>query len=288
MIKLIAADMDGTLLNSKHEISKENRDSINKAKENGIVFSIATGRRYEDVLPVLKENNIKCQCIVMNGGEYRDEDGKILDKIYLPKEKAREVLDIIKVKGLDIEIYTDRGLYSTNSKEEAIKQTALRIMATNEGVKYEDALKIAYSHSHFKELNYITDIDEFLNSDINIGKFVIFFETVEETNNTKEALKGVKDIAVSGSFGRNIEINHVDAQKGFILSKVIEKLGFNKEEVAVMGDSYNDYTMFTEFIETYAMGNAVEDIKNIAKYITDTCDNGGVSKAIEKIIIDNK
>ena len=224
----------------------------------------------------------------MNGGEYRDEDGKILDKIYLPKEKAREVLDIIKVKGLDIEIYTDRGLYSTNSKEEAIKQTALRIMATNEGVKYEDALKIAYSHSHFKELNYITDIDEFLNSDINIGKFVIFFETVEETNNTKEALKGVKDIAVSGSFGRNIEINHVDAQKGFILSKVIEKLGFNKEEVAVMGDSYNDYTMFTEFIETYAMGNAVEDIKNIAKYITDTCDNGGVSKAIEKIIIDNK
>lgn len=288
MIKLIAADMDGTLLNSKHEISKENRDSINKAKENGIVFSIATGRRYEDVLPVLKENNIKCQCIVMNGGEYRDEDGKILDKIYLPKEKAREVLDIIKVKGLDIEIYTDRGLYSTNSKEEAIKQTALRIMATNEGVKYEDALKIAYSHSHFKELNYITDIDEFLNSDINIGKFVMFFETVEETNNTKEALKGVKDIAVSGSFGRNIEINHVDAQKGFILSKVIEKLGFNKEEVAVMGDSYNDYTMFTEFIETYAMGNAVEDIKNIAKYITDTCDNGGVSKAIEKIIIDNK
>ena len=70
MIKLIASDMDGTLLNSNHKISKENLEAIKKAEEMGVKFAIATGRIYEDVEPLLKENGIKCQCIVLNGGEY--------------------------------------------------------------------------------------------------------------------------------------------------------------------------------------------------------------------------
>ena len=75
-----------------------------------------------------------------------------------------------------------------------------------------------------------------------------------------------------------------DAQKGFILAKVVEKMGIKRDEVMVIGDSFNDYSMFTEFPESFAMENAVPEIKEVAKYITDTNDNAGVAKAIYKIL----
>ena len=65
-------------------------------------------------------------------------------------------------------------------------------------------------------------------------------------------------------------------------------MGIKKDEVMVLGDSFNDYSMFTEFTETVAMENAVPEIKAIAKYITDTNDNCGVAKAIFKVIENQK
>ena len=85
---------------------------------------------------------------------------------------------------------------------------------------------------------------------------------------------------MASTFPTNIEINSIDAQKGIILAKVIEKIGIKKDEVIVLGDSYNDYSMFTEFKNSFAMANAVDEIKEIATYITDTNYNDGVAKAI--------
>ena len=106
MIKLIASDMDGTLLNSDHKISKDNLEAIKKAQDMGVHFAIATGRIYYDVEPFLKENGIKCECIVMNGAEYRDKDGNVLESIDIDKNKATEIFDMIKNNGLSGEIYT--------------------------------------------------------------------------------------------------------------------------------------------------------------------------------------
>lgn len=88
MIKLIASDMDGTLLNSKHKISNKNLEAIKKAQEMGIKFTIATGRMYEDVKPLLDECDLICQCIVLNGGEYIDEKGKVIEGIYIEKKRS--------------------------------------------------------------------------------------------------------------------------------------------------------------------------------------------------------
>lgn len=98
----------------------------------------------------------------------------------------------------------------------------------------------------------------------------------------------MKGIAVSSSFRDNIEITDITAQKGIILAKVAEKMGFERDEVLVLGDSFNDYSMFTEFKESVAMGNAIPEIKEIAKYITDTNDNLGVAKAIYRVLEEQK
>ena len=282
MIKLIASDMDGTLLNSKHKISKENLEAIKKAEEMGIKFAIATGRMYEDVKPLLDECGLICQCIVLNGGEYIDEKGKVLEGIYIEREEAREIIDMIIKENIIAEIYTNEGLYTVNNKEEALTEVAYRIKAYDPKTSFEEAIKFAESHPHFVNLKYIQDIDEFLNSNIRIGKFVAFYNDEETTLNVKKKLESIGSLAISSTFTKNIEINNKEAQKGLILAKVADKMGIKREEVMVIGDSFNDNSMFSEFTESFAMGNAVKQIKEIAKYITDTNDNDGVAKAIYK------
>ncbi|WP_315073702.1 Cof-type HAD-IIB family hydrolase [uncultured Clostridium sp.] len=288
MIKLIASDMDGTLLNKSHKIDKETVVAINKAEEAGIVFAISTGREYDTVEPLLKENNITCQCVLMNGAEYRDEYGNILEEINIELDKASKIINILQEEKVCARIFTNKGIYTTDSKEEALKEMVYRTLSFNPELTEEEAIEIAKMQPYFINLNYISDLDEFLNSGIEVRKFVAFHNNIELINKMKKVIGEIEGIAVSSSFMDNIEITHITAQKGIILAKVAEKMGFKRDEVLVLGDSFNDYSMFTEFSESVAMGNAIPEIKEIAKYITDTNDNLGVAKAIYKILEEQK
>lgn len=284
MIKLIASDMDGTLLNNNHKIDKETADAIRKAEEAGIVFAISTGREYNSAKFFLGEQNIKCQCILMNGAEYRDEEGNIIEKIDIEEKNAMEIIDIMHKEKVSSRIFTNKGIYTTNTKEEALKEIVYRTISFNPELTEEEAIEIAKSQHYFIELKYIEDLNEFMKGDIEIRKFVAFHNDLELINKIKKLIHEVGGVAVSSSFKDNIEVTNIKAQKGIILAKVAEKMGFERNEVLVIGDSFNDYSMFTEFTESVAMGNAIPEIKEIAKYITDTNDNLGVAKAIYKIL----
>ena len=285
MIKLIAADMDGTLIGNNHKISKENIEAIKIAREKGIEFAIATGRSYEDVKPFLDEYGLKCECVVLNGGEYRDIAGKIVVGIYIDKSIAAKILNIMSKYDLAVEIYTDDGYYTTNTKEETLKGMIKRAKTFHPDVTDSDEIYInAINHPHFVNMNYITNLDEFLKSDLNIGKFVSFAESIDEINVLKKELNKLDGLAISSSFVTNIEINDVNATKGLILAKVAEKMGIRKEEVAILGDGSNDYSMFVEFPNSFAMENAIPEIKEVAKYITASNSDHGVAKAIYRIL----
>ncbi|NFT08245.1 HAD family phosphatase [Clostridium botulinum] len=284
MIKLIVSDMDGTLLNSEHKISKENLDAIKKAEERGIHFAIATGRSYQDVKPFIDECDLDCQCILMNGAEYRDENGKILENIYIDKEKTKRILEVLKNSGFSVELYTDKGIYTTDTKEEAYQGMIYRVKSFDPHLSEEEVLENAKVHPHLLNLKYIDDINRFLESEINIAKVIAFYDDVDVIKKLKFDIEKIEGLIVASTFATNVEINNIEAQKGLILSKTIEKMGISKDEVIVLGDSFNDYSLFTEFPKSFAMENAVPEIKEIAKYITDTNDNSGVAKAIYKAI----
>lgn len=288
MIKLIASDMDGTLLNSKHEIAEESVAAIRNAENSGIIFAISTGREYENVEPFLKKHNIRCQCVLMNGAEYRDEDGNIVEVINIDIEIASKIIDILNKNKVSARIFTDKGVYTSDTKEEALKEMTYRTMSFNPDMTIEEAIEEAKKQPYFIQLKYIDDIKEFLESGIEIRKFVAFHRDVELINEMKSQIGKLTGIAVSSSFIDNIEVTHMTAQKGIILAKVAQKMGIDKSEVMVLGDSFNDYSMFEVFEESVAMENAVPEIKKIAKYITDTNDNLGVAKAINRAVENNK
>ena len=93
MIKLIASDMDGTLLNDDHMISEENLKAIRKAQEMGRHFTIVTGRDYGAVKSYLEECNLKCECILSNGAEYRDVNGNVIESIHMNKDTVKAIFD---------------------------------------------------------------------------------------------------------------------------------------------------------------------------------------------------
>jgi Cof subfamily protein (haloacid dehalogenase superfamily) len=284
MIKLIASDMDGTLIFDQ-KISKENLEAILAAQKKGIKFAIATGRAYEDVKPFLDEYGLTCECVVLNGGEYRDITGGIVEGIYIDKSLVTEIIRIISEAKLAVEIYTNDGYYTTNTKEEILDSMVKRSKIFRPHII--DAKKIyqnAVNHPHFIKMNYISNIDEFLKSNLEIGKIISFADSAAELNEPREELNKLGGIVISSSFTTNIEINHMNATKGRILAKAAARMGINKDEVAILGDGLNDYSMFVEFPNSFAMENAIPEIKEVAKYITASNVEHGVAKAIYRIL----
>ena len=282
MIKLIASDMDGTLLNDDHMISEENLKAIRKAQEMGRHFTIVTGRDYGAVKSYLEECDLRCECILSNGAEYRDVDGNVIESVYMNKESVKIVFDILNEAGLCIQLMTNKGSYVTN-KESDKKAIIDRFKLFNPKMTEEEVVEFVEKSHKQRGMKLIDNIYEVLENDVEILKIVTFDNDEKLIARLKEKLReSTSDLAVASTFNNDIEISDIKAQKGLILAKAIKKMGIDKSEVIVLGDSFNDYSMFTEFENSYAMENAIPEIKEIAKYITDSNNNDGVAKAIYK------
>ena len=282
MIKLIASDMDGTLLNDEHTISEENIKAIKIAEERGCHFTIVTGRDYSGVKNFFQEFDLKCECILSNGAEYRDVNGNVIESVYMNKDSVKIVFDILNDAGLCIQLMTNKGSYVTN-KESDKKAIIDRFKLFNPKMNEEEVIEFVEKFHTERGMKYIDDVYEILESNVEVLKIVTFDNDEKLIANLKEKLKkSTSDLAVASTFSNDIEISDIEAQKGLILAKTIKKMGIDKSEVIVLGDSFNDYSMFTEFENSYAMENAIPEIKEIAKYITDSNNNDGVAKAIYK------
>ncbi|WP_196592946.1 Cof-type HAD-IIB family hydrolase [Pectinatus sottacetonis] len=286
MIKLIAADMDGTLINRKHILSPENCAMIHAAQKHGIRFVVATGRFYKEVHTILSKYNISCECITMNGAEYYNKDGQCINGIYFSKEKAREILDFMKADGkFAIEMYTNRGCYTADSRLKFFFGFMKRAHVYHADYSLLQRIFYTLCNTHFHQIHYIKDMNDLIMQNINIAKFISYSDNPLSIHNLKEKLKIIDDIAVSGSFTTNVEINEKTATKGNILHKIAEQDNIQENEVMVIGDGLNDLSMFQEFpTNSAAMGNAAPEVKNIASFITTDCDHSGVAKAINNVL----
>ena len=284
MIRLIASDMDGTLLNNDHDIDIETVEAIRKAEEAGIIFAISTGREYDSVKVLLDKHNIKAQCVLSNGAEYRDEDGNILDVINIKEESAKKIIEILDKNKMSARIFTEKGVFTTSTRDMALQEIIFRTMSFNPSLTEEEAREVAENLGFFTCLQFIDDLDKFFEEGVEVRKFVAFHSDIELIDKMKKVLGEIEGLAISSSFRDNIEITDINAQKGIILEKVATKMDIAREDVMILGDSFNDYSMFEIFEETVAMKNAIPEVKAIAKYITDSNDNLGVAKAIYNVI----
>lgn len=287
MIKLIAADMDGTLLDGKHQISDKNIAAIHAAQQKGIRFVIATGRIITDVRTFLESYNLNPYFLTMNGAELHSPDHKLLHAAYIDHERSRKIYDtIFRFHPFNLEIYTDRGHYSANSRFKTYRGLLDRMREVRPGSNFFRNFLWSLQNPHFKKLQYINDPETFWQSDINIAKFITFSRSPDQLAALAEHLESeISGLAISASFRTNIEINDAAATKGNTLKVLTDQLGIAENEVLVLGDGTNDLSMFQAFpTHATAMENAVPELKNAAAHITKDNLHDGVATAIYKFL----
>lgn len=284
MIKCIASDMDGTLLNSEEKISRENKIAIEMAQEKGVEVVIATGRSYVEARHALDMAELKCSVISLNGAVVWDEEGNIVvsNPIDLGDfKKTRKVLDD---NHLYYEIFTSKGTY-TYSKDKSVA-TLIDILVS--AMPNLNPSFIAERANERFELDLVTLIDNYdklyEEQEIEFYKLLVFSNDVSLLKTVSEELKQQKDLAVSSSGPGNLEITSKEAQKGVALARFVAERNIALSDTMAMGDSFNDVSMFEKVGKSVAMGNAPAEIKQICSEETLTNNENGVAKAILKAL----
>lgn len=287
MIKLIASDMDGTLLNNDLVVPEENINAIKEAQKAGIEFMIATGRGIHEALPLLEKYHLHPAYITLNGAQVFDENEKVQVELPLNLGVSHQIISTLRKYKLYFEMVTNQGIFS-NSKVQRINNIANLITNLNPDTPFKLAIALSSARLELMKIQYVKDYDELLaRPAISIFK-IIAFDSNHPNNliSVKEDLLNEfnSQIIITSSSKVNIEINDIHAQKGIALKKYADKKGISSNEIMTLGDNINDTTMIQYAKYSVAMENAVDSIKKIANYITARNDQAGVARAIKKAI----
>ncbi|GKQ43013.1 haloacid dehalogenase [Companilactobacillus sp. RD055328] len=287
MIKLIASDMDGTLLNDKMEVSEQNAKAIKAAQEAGIEFLVATGRSIKEAKPFFEQANIKSGLITLNGAEIFDTDANVVESFPITSNTASKVTTILDNNDIYYEITTNKGVFS-NSYESRLNGFVDIMIQLNPDLTHDEAVKVSEEKLKVMSTQYIDSYDQLLdNSEYEILKIIAFSSNGREyLADLVTHLSEEEKLIITSSSSNNIEINDYNAQKGFALMDYAKKHGYQPDEVMAIGDNLNDFSMIEMAGTGVAMKNAISEIKEIADVETDTNINDGVAKIIKKAIND--
>ena len=260
--KLIAIDMDGTLLTNDKKILEETKKSLLEAYENNVVICVSTGRAFPAIKKYVDDLDINIPLILYNGSRVRmSKDATLVYNRVIETAVAKKVFDIINQNNGTCCFWKDDICYFNKD---------------NEYTEYYRKLTTINPY-------IITDVYDDLFT--NINKF-IWFGTVDTLENVqKQILVNIEGINYFKSHTNLLEIVPTDVSKGNTLKYLIETLGIVKEDVIAIGDDENDISMIKFAGLGIAMGNAKDTVKNIADYITDTNEENGVGKVINEFIL---
>jgi len=263
MIKLIATDIDGTILKDDFKFNQEVKDCIAKLTADGVKVVLVTGRMHSATDYVAEELGLETPIVSYQGGlvKYKNE---ILYEKNLNPEKAREIINWAKQNNVHLNLYMNDELF----------------------VERDDAIIRRYTgerHSGF----IVKSFDDVKLHRIN-KMLAIDFEDENKVTMWKEYLEATfDDINVVKSTPYFCEICHPEATKGHAVNFLREYYGLKKEEILTIGDQNNDIDLLKAGGIKVAMGNATDELKAIADYVTDTVQNNGFVKAIEKFVCNN-
>ncbi len=285
MIKLIASDMDGTLLNSDHKIPKENIELIKFAQKNGIQFVVATGRAYYEALPALNDENIKCDVISFNGGIIYDKNGNIINITPMKLKDLYYTIEILKSLEISYQLYTKNTIY-TNSIETDITAYIDLIRANGEEPNEQHLRQEARNRLALGHITEVDNIELYLNQENNPAiKVIGISNDLEKLKHATELLSGNDNISVTSSGANNVEIMDKKATKGEALKIVADIHDINLKNAIAIGDNLNDQAMLDIVEYSIAMKNGNKELQKTSKFITEkTNSEAGVADSVMKLL----
>lgn len=268
MYKLIALDMDGTLFNSDKKITDYTKQTLAKARANGVKIVLASGRPLAGLQAPLQELDLiqKNEYVLsFNGALIVDaKTGEIVSKCILKGKDYKDLYQVALALGVHCHAFSTRQGLITNE--------------TSQYTEHEASI----NNIDINIINPLTDIAD----DEDIVK-VMFIDPPEILDSAIAKLPSwIKErYNVFKSTPFFLEMTHKAVDKGAGLRKLADYLDIDYNETMACGDEANDYTMIKAAGLGVAMENGIDKVKAIADYVTDTNDNNGVAKAIEKFVL---
>lgn len=273
-VRLIALDMDGTLLMSDHwTLPQRNIEAIRRADAAGIHVCIATGRMLEDASDFIHRFELPCAIIAANGARASDgalPGGKILFQCSFAPEDAHKAIDLLMASGMMINGFED-GLVST--VQDGTRRVYHLVQRGLIDARYgEAALRAAADRGLMKlfAVGLGSDIGD--TPDARIAPL-------------RESLRrALPHLQITSSASGNIEIMPAEAGKGAALARLAAHFGLTREAVMAMGDAQNDLSMLQYAAHSVAMGNATPEVRAFCRYETLSNDACGVAAMIDRVL----
>lgn len=287
MYKLVAIDLDGTMLNQYGIITEKTKKAISKAQEKGVEVMIASGRAITSVKRFSKEINSNKYFISGNGAiTYDIKNNKILYENILSKIKALKIIKICEENSIYYNVYTENGIIAKNLSYNTLYYYKDNLTKPDENRTHINIVENVYDYFEQREekILKIMICDEHktvFNSIVRKLKELSEIEVLEVSHMSRKIIKqGTDEIALEYFY---TEVSAKDVDKWNALEEIIGLMNISKEEVVTIGDNANDLKMITNAGLGVAMGESAPYVKQSADIIAPTNDEDGVAIILNKI-----
>lgn len=263
-IKLVVTDMDGTLLNSKGDVSPEFYSLFKKLRKENILFAIASGRQYYSLTDKLKDIKDELIFIAENGAIVIENEKQLHIQPMLPEMAHNLIRKVKEIGGKHLILSGPNIAYIEGTNPEFLKEVS----------------------KHYKKYEVVDDLTK-----VKLDQYlkITICDLTGAEENTYPFVKDLKDnfqVKLSGKIW--IDFTHKLAEKGNALKKVQEIKGIAPEDTMTFGDYFNDIELFDHSKYSFAMENAHQEVKKAANYETKSNDENGVEFVLESLLKDLK
>jgi Cof subfamily protein (haloacid dehalogenase superfamily) len=262
-ISLMLADVDGTLVTEQKVLTERAQAAVHALHRAGIRFAITSGRPPRGMAMLLDALALETPIAGFNGGLFVRPDLSILEQKTVEPDIARQALALIREHGLDAWVYSGNDWLITQSGAPHVAREAWT-------VKFEPTV--------------VADFDNRLDAVAKIVGVSDDLERVRRCEADAQAAFGHRATA-NRSQPYYLDVTHKDANKGAVVAYLSAHLAVPAEEIATIGDQPNDVLMFKRSGLSIAMGNASDQVKAQADVTTDSCNDEGFAKAVERFVL---
>ena len=262
-IKLIATDIDGTLLSSERIITERSLRAIRAALEKGVTVAIATGRFPENAYLMLEDYGLRLPIIGLNGARVVDENLREISSHPMDPDAVRGTIDVLMKAGSDFFVFGDHAICTATARKKHHSELSQGDRISKLGFQYyhgrEEVKDFVQQHTVYKF--FVCD---------NVPLSII-----------RQELAAVPGIELTQSWFNNIEIMPEGVDKGRGVRDMAEAMGLSMDQVMALGDQDNDIPMLKAAGFGVAMGNGSEETKTAARFVTASYAEEGFAKALE-------
>ncbi|GKU75977.1 Cof-type HAD-IIB family hydrolase [Paenibacillus sp. L3-i20] len=263
MYKLIAIDVDDTLLNDELIVTEGTKKAMEAAIAQGVTVTLATGRMFASAQKIASQINLNVPIITYQGALVKTLlDGQVLYERYVPIDAAKELHAYCEKNGLHLQLYVNDELYGAHDND--------RIKA------YSELTNIPYRIE--------PDTNKLIEQPMNKLLIIDEPERLDEIALELQPLIGDR-VHITKSKAHYLEFMHKEGTKGHALQFLASHLGCTMNETIAIGDAWNDREMIEAAGLGVAMGNAVDTLKALADYVTLSNNDDGVKHVIDKFVL---